>query len=74
MFCVPGIVICGCVMLTGKMDIFQINVLFQIFLSSTFSEHHVFMIRKTILYMQFFVVRFSCVYVNRLAGGRKYWI
>jgi len=45
--------------------------MFQFFLSSTCFEHLMFIIRKTILYMEFIMVYFSCVYVSRLSGGRR---
>jgi len=40
---------------TNKVHTFQINVLIQFFVSSTCFEHDVFIIRKTILCMQFMV-------------------
>jgi hypothetical protein len=40
-------------MLTNKMHTFKIKLLIQSFLSSACFEHHVFFIRKNILYMQF---------------------
>jgi len=55
------------VILTNKMHTFWINVLIQFFMSSVCFEHHVFIIRKTILYMQFFMVCFLCLYVSSLA-------
>jgi len=42
---------------------FQINVLIQIFMSSTCFEHHVFNIRRNICQCSFYMVCFSCVYV-----------
>jgi len=42
----------------------------QIFLPSTSFEHLTFIIRKTTLCMQPYVVCYSCVYVSSLAGGR----
>jgi hypothetical protein len=47
-------------MLTNKMHFFKINVLIQFFLSSTCFEHLMFIIRKTILYMQPYMVYFPC--------------
>jgi len=50
------------------MHIFQINVLIEFLMSSTYFEHHVFIIRKTICICNFMVC-FSCIYVSSLAGG-----
>ena len=52
-----------------QMHTFQINVLIQSLVSSTCFKHHVFIIRKNLLYMQFYMLWFSCVYVSSLAGG-----
>ena len=45
---------------------FQINVLIQFFLSSTCFEHLMFIIRKTILYMQPYMVGFSYWNYNKM--------
>ena len=55
----PHSVLCY-VMSTNIMQTFQINVLIQFFLSSTCFEHLMFIIRKAVLYMQHYMVRFSC--------------
>ena len=60
MFCVPCIVIYSYVMLTNKINVFKINVLIQFFLFSTCLEHVMFITRKTILYIQPYLVHFSC--------------
>jgi hypothetical protein len=60
------------VILTNKMHTFWINVLIQFFMSSACFEHNVFIIRNTILYMQFFMVCFLCLYVSSLVGWKHY--
>jgi len=52
------------------MHAFQINGLIQFLVSSTYFEHHVFSIRKT-MYIRIFMVCFSCIYVSSLAGGKS---
>jgi hypothetical protein len=46
------------------MQTFQIDVLIQFLVSSTRFEHH----QEDHLYMQFFMVCFSCIYVSSLAS------
>jgi hypothetical protein len=43
---------------------FLINVLIQFLLSSTCFEHLMFIFRKTILYMQHYMVCFLCIYAG----------
>ena len=54
-------------MKSNKMHTFHINVLIQFLASSTCFEHHVFITRKTFLYMKFCMVRFSWIYASSLA-------
>jgi len=44
-----------------QMHTFQINVLIQFLLSSACLEHPIFVIRKTWLYIQFYMVFLSCI-------------
>jgi hypothetical protein len=39
-------------------------------MSSVCFEHYVFIIRRTVLYMRFYMLCFSYVYLSSLAGGR----
>jgi len=52
--------------------LFKINALIQLFLSSTRFEHLMFIIRKSIFYMQLYVLCFSCIYASSLAGLRMF--
>ena len=63
MYFVPCIVIQLCNVNQEK-ALFKINVLIQFFLSSTCFEHFMFIIRKTILYMQPYMLRYSCIYAS----------
>jgi len=49
------------------------NVLIQFFLSSACFELLMFIIWKTILYMQPYMVRFPCVNASSLPGWKTYW-
>lgn len=48
---------------------FQINVLIQCFSSSTYCEHH-YQKDYIALYMQLYLICFSCMYASSLAGWR----
>jgi len=54
------------------MHTFQINVLIQFLVSSTYFKHHMFIMRKASCTYSFCMACFSYIYVSILAGGRMH--
>jgi len=52
------------------MHTFQISVSVQLFLSFACSEHLMFIIRRTVLYIQPYMLYVSCIYASGPAGWR----